>query len=245
MAPTNYKSSEYVDDSDLEGDEEQVFEPPKHYHKLSHPSKSFPKAKDKEIWLIKTPKDFPLEKLKTLPIAFTKNRVAESFDVGGSSYQVEEELSSASSSSSILPTTDINNKHTVFKAKHSSYKPTDLKITRFYNIKEVVNIPQIDFDKARIPREDVPQLKRLRMRHYPTGYGEKDFDISYDDGSDLEEGKPSKRARVNNEDESTQQHSPAKHLKEKKEKKDKKDKNDKKDKKDKKAKKEKKSKEGI
>ncbi|CCG20894.1 Rpa34 protein [Candida orthopsilosis Co 90-125] len=231
MAPTNYKSSEYVDDSDLEEDQEQVFEPPKHYHKLSHPSKSLPKAKDKEIWLIKTPKDFPLEKLKTLPIAFTKNRVAEPFDISGSSYQVEEELNPAASSS-IIPTTEINNKHTIFKAKHNSYKPTDLKISRFYNIKEVVNIPQIDFDKARAPREDVPQLKRLRMRHYPTGYGEKDFEITYDGDSDVEEGKAIKKTKVEDEATHKEVHNDSKHNKEKKEKKDKKEKKEKKSKKD-------------
>ncbi|KAG5421285.1 RPA34 [Candida metapsilosis] len=234
MAPTNYKSSEYVDDSDLEEDQVQPFEPPKHYHKLSHSSKSLPKTKDKEIWLIKTPKNFPLEKLKTLPIAFTKNRVAESFEVSGSSYQVEEELSPASSSS-IIPTTEINNKHTIFKAKHNSFKPTDLKISRFYNIKEVVNIPQIDFDKARVPRENVAQLKRLRMRHYPTGYSEKDFDITYDDDFDEEAGKSIKKVKVDEVQE--QKHSESKHHKEKKEKKDKKDKKDKKEKKEKKSKK--------
>ena len=216
MSPTNYKSSEYVDDSDLEDIEEQVFEPPKHYHKLSHPSKSLPKAKDKEIWLIKTPKDFPLEKLKTLPIAFTKNRVAEPFDIVGSTYQVEEELSSTSAST-IIPSTEINNKHTIFKAKHDSFRPTDLKISRFYNIKEVVNIPQIDFDKSRIPREDVPQLKRLRMRHFPTGYGEKDFKVTYDDDdSDVEEGKAVKRTRKEEpafDEPHKEQHSSSKHQK--------------------------------
>ena len=245
MSPTNYKSSEYVDDSDLEDIEEQVFEPPKHYHKLSHPSKSLPKAKDKEIWLIKTPKDFPLEKLKTLPIAFTKNRVAEPFDIVGSTYQVEEELSSTSAST-IIPSTEINNKHTIFKAKHDSFRPTDLKISRFYNIKEVVNIPQIDFDKSRIPREDVPQLKRLRMRHFPTGYGEKDFKVTYDDDdSDVEEGKAVKRTRKEEpafDEPHKEKHSSSKHQKENKDKKEKNEKKVKKEKKEKKEKREKKEK---
>ncbi|EMG49647.1 RPA34 DNA-directed RNA polymerase I subunit RPA34 [Candida maltosa Xu316] len=214
MAPS-YKSSEYINDSDSDLSEEEIkeYEPPRHFNKVSaskSSSSDFPSGlKDKEIWLIKTPRGFPIKELKKLPISFT-NDGNESFKVSNLSYQVNEDLNA--------DVGDSNNKHTIFTQKKKSYKPVSGKISRFYSIHEVVQIPEINLDKVVVPRENVEKIKRLRMRHFPTGYGADDYEFEdEEEEDDVDAGKVLKKAKTDE-----------KEPKEKKHKKDKKDKKEKK-----------------
>lgn len=240
MAPS-YKSSEYVHDSDSElsssGEEEiKEYVPPRNYNKFSSSSSNgkFPSSlKGKEVWLIKAPKGFPLKDLKTLSVA-KKNKGNESIKVNKISYKIDEDFDIDN---------DSNNKHTLFASKKAGFKPIDAKISRFYSIHEVVKIPSIDLDKVVVPRENVQKVKKLRMRHFPTGYGAKDYQIDgaqeeESEDEDVSSGKVLKKARV----ESKPQAEDEEDIKEKKTKKDKKEKKDKKDKTDKKDKKDKKEK---
>ncbi|RCK63656.1 DNA-directed RNA polymerase I subunit RPA34 [Candida viswanathii] len=229
MAPS-YKSTEYVHDSDLSSseDEEEIkeFTPPRNFNKFSSSSSSgkFPSSlKGKEVWLIKTPKGFPLKDLKTLSLA-KKNKGNEAIKVNKVSYKVDEDFDIDN---------DSNNKHTIFASKKSGFKPIDAKISRFYSIHEVVKIPKIDLDKVVVPRANVQKIKKLRMRHFPTGYGAKDYQFDdEEEEDDVSAGKVLKKAKVESkQDEEIEEVKEKKPKKEKKEKKDKKDKKDKKEKK--------------
>lgn len=214
MAPS-HKSDEFVYDSESGSDyEDAAFAAPKNYEKI--PMLDAKVALDnKEVWLIETPKNFPLAQLKTLPVLFTAKHVAddavETFDVELSSYQVNE-LRFAGDAAK-------------YKVLHKDMMLR--KIDRFYSIREVVRVPEIDFAAAVKPREDVAKVENLRMRHFATGYSAQDFDEAKPiPASRLDaDGKVLKRAKV-----------------EKKEKKEKAEKGDKKEKKEKKHKKEKKDK---
>ena len=144
----------------------------------------------------KTPKGFPLTDLKKLPISFS-GKSAESFKVNNLSYQVTEDLGASAS--------DTNNKHTIFSLK-KKFQTTREKISRFYSIHEVVDIPEIQLDKVVVPRQNVPKIKKLRMRHFPTGYGADDYQFDKEEeeeeeeeeseNDDVEAGKSFKKAKV-------------------------------------------------
>lgn len=210
MAP-KHKSEEFVYDSESGSDFEDVgFEAPKHYEKVPLLT---PNAKldNKEIWLIKAPKGFPVSKLKTLPVSFTSSKVSNSgvkpFELEGKNFQVNEETFSSDSAKYSIIHEDLLNK----------------KIDRYYTVRQVVKIPEIDFGKAIRPRQDVPKEENLRMRHFPTGYSAN----NYEEAQPLpesrldEDGKVIKKMKI-------EPASEKKHKKEKKEKKEKKDKKDKK-----------------
>lgn len=235
MAPS-IKSDKYVNEdvsSDESGDE--AFQPPKHFNKVTT-SKSF-KVGDKEIWLIKTPKGFPLHKVKTLPVSFTSSSIhsgAEPFKIDSSEYQVNEDVLDGDNE---LRKFSLISKNKIVKGKH---------FDRFYNIREVVQIPEIDFDKVTVARKNVRPVSRLRMRHFPTGYSAGDYDEANPELiSDKEEvfeseeetidishitkdeaGKAIKKAKLS--DDSKSKKDKKKDKKEKKEKKDKKEKKHKK-----------------
>ncbi|KAG7664079.1 RPA34 [[Candida] subhashii] len=219
MAPKVYKSSEYVQDSDVSSDEEdQEFKAPKHYHKLENKSKlDIKNLKEKEIWLIKAPKGFPLKDLKTLPVSFTATSIKsgpDSFKVDGNSYKVDEEFLSSTATGD-----DDSGKHTIFFKHSKAFKSSGQHISRVYNIRETVKIPKINFDQVVIPREDVPKIDNLRMRHFPTGYGANDFKVEDEAGDeDVAEGKVLKKVKVDESSSGKEK----KHKKDKKEKKEKK-----------------------
>ena len=115
--------------------------------------------------------------------------------VNNLSYQVTEDLGASAS--------DTNNKHTIFSLKRS-FRPLGEKISRFYSIHEVVDIPEIQLDKVVVPRQNVPKIKKLRMRHFPTGYGADDYQFDKEEeeeeeeeseNDDVEAGKVLKRQR--------------------------------------------------
>lgn len=208
------KSEAVVNDSESGSDYEDLeFEAPSSHSKFTLPPLGTSLDK-KEMWLIKTPKNFPLSKLKTLPVSFTAKRVSDSsvkpFSVDGHKYQVNEEHFSAASA-----------KYTVFHEKNTSSQPS-----RFLTIREVVEIPEIDFEKAIKPREDVPKEENLRMRHFPTGYGAPDFKEAQPGATQDADGKLTKKMKIDTGDADKAEVRD-------KEKKDKKDKKEKKDKKSK------------
>ncbi|CAN3372372.1 hypothetical protein DIURU_004170 [Diutina rugosa] len=162
------KSKEYVSDSDSENDE---FEPPKGFKPQQFGADFAKAAKDKEIWLIKAPKGFDMNELKKLPVSFTATSLKKGptpFTQNDVTYTVNEEL---------LTTENAPSKYTVLAGgKTGGLVSTSAKINRFYNIRETVSIPKIDFDAARVPRKDVEEVEGLRMRHFPTGYDANDFE---------------------------------------------------------------------
>lgn len=229
MAPS-IKSDKYVNDdvsSDESGDES--FQPPKHFSKVNT-SKSFKVSGDKEVWLIKTPKGFPLSKLKTLPVSFTSTSIyagAEPFKVDSTKYQVNEEVFGSENE---LRKFSLISKDKIVKDKH---------FDRFYNIRELVQIPEINFEKVNVARKNVKPITKLRMRHFPTGYAAGDYDeanpelVSDKDEVESEDetinishitkddsGKVTKKAKVSEESKAKKEKK--KEKKEKKEKKHKK-----------------------
>lgn len=213
----SHKSEDVVYDSESGSDyEDKPFQPPKHFRKIALPN---PKASslNKEVWLIKTPRDFPVSELKTLPVSFTatkiKNDGVKPFTVHNSDFQVNEEHFSSDTAKYAIVNGDLLNK----------------KIDRFFTIREVVRIPEINYETEVEPRQDVEKAENLRMRHFATGYAAKDFKEAHPiPESRLDaDGKVIKRQRLASD--------LADVKKEKKEKKEKKDK--KKEKKDKKKKK--------
>ncbi|SGZ57158.1 CIC11C00000004402 [Sungouiella intermedia] len=215
---SKHKSEEFVYDSESGSDFEDVgFEAPKHFEKVPLLT---PKTKigNSEVWLIKAPKGFPVSKLKSLPVSFTSSKVSDKgvkpFDLEGKSFQVNEETFASDSA-----------KYTII---HESL--LNKKIDRYYTVRQVVEIPEINYSRAIQARTDVPKEENLRMRHFPTGYSASNYiEAQPIPESRLDEdGKVIKKMRIE----------PASEKKEKKDKKEKKEKKDKKDKKkDKKKKK--------
>ena len=232
------KSDKYVNDSgsDLEG-EEETYVAPKNYHKYDLRSKFEPRD-NREIWLIKTPKGFPIEKLQTLPVSFgltSKNGLntsAATFKVENRSFQLYEESFAAESEA---------HKYSILGHKgENQLEPVEKTIDRFYNISEKIAIPDINYEKVVIPRKDVEKIDGLVMKHYPTGYGASDFEEARAPkrtASHSENGTHKKRKTESESGEKEKKEK--KDKKEKKEMKEKKEKKEKKDKKDKKEKKEK------
>lgn len=228
-----HKSNEYVDDSGSESDGEIEFQPPKHFHK-SKPASSVKIQNDKEIWLIKTPKGFPLKNLKTLPVSFTATSISNGpsrFNLNQKNFQVNEELLGTDTESSKYAVLTNENK--------KNFKIVGQDISRFYNIRESVDIPSIAMDEVVKPRKNIKEIKNLRMRHFPTGYGAEDFDEAKPQGGDVnasdtdseDDGKIVKKAKI--EEKSKSDKKDKKEKKETKEKKEKKEKKSKKEKKDK------------
>ena len=223
---SSLKSDKVVYDSESGSEyEDKAFEPPKHFRKIAIPTPQTT-AQNKEIWLIKTPRGFPVSELKTLPVSFTatkvKNDGVKPFKVQNSDFQVNEEHFSADTAKYHIVNNELLNK----------------KIDRFFTIREVVRVPEINYDVMVEPRKDVEKATDLRMRHFATGYAAKDFKEAHpipEPRLDAD-GKVVKRAKVAIENSEQKEDEESKDKKEKKEKKDKKDKKEKKDKKDKKKK---------
>lgn len=198
-----FKSDKYVQSDSSESEDEYEYAPPRHF-KPHHSKGGISKNQvgDKQIWLIKHPKDFKF-KVKKLPINFKSFK--SQIEIEKKTYEIVEQLEKNDQ--------DDYNKFQIFSGKDSKYTPTNLKINKMYNINEKVQIPNINMEKVKIDRDDVPKVSNLKMRHFPTGYDGADFGETVSSASELEPKKKDK--------------------KEKKEKKGKKDKKDKK-KKDKK-----------
>lgn len=187
-------SKDYVTDS--ESDEEQVFTVPKNYQKVV-PTKL---PTNKEIWLIKAPKGFNFDKLSKMPLSFNPMEESNPLEQNGKTFVIQEDL------------TDLVSEGAKFKVIGDGMR--DIK--RFYNVREKVKIPSINYDKVVKPRKDVRKVNGLQKQHFATGYGratgDETSDVEVDEDVDMDT-------------------TPVK-----KEKKDKKDKKEKKEKKEKKRK---------
>lgn len=223
-----FKSAEYVADSGSDSDaEENQFQLPKNFNKYTSQNKFPSEINNKEVWLIKVPKGFPIKKLSNLPVSFTSTSLEngpQKIKIDESLYQVNEEL---------LNSADVtNNKYKVL-VNNGKYIPFKSSIERFYNIRESIDIPEINYDKVVKNRKNVKKVTNLRMRHFPTGYSAHDYDeakVQHED--DKDDQKIIKKQKTQESD-----------INEKKDKKQKKDKKESKDKKERKKDKKEKEKE--
>lgn len=213
-------SSEYVSDSDTEetGNNEfhvPHYEVPKDYKKVKH-LKSVPtlqNSKDHELWLFKVPKGVDISKIKSLPLAKDST-----FQIGKENFQVElDELESKDNSNMAILSNSEKHSDVLNIATRND---KTVSFNKIFNINKTTKIPKIKYDKVRVPRENVPTIEGLIVRHHATGYD-----------AEEEETKPKEKSkkRKHEEEEEVTVSEP------KKEKKDKKDKK-KKEKKDKKKK---------
>lgn len=199
-------SKEYVSDSsdDEHHHEQDAFAVPDNYKQCKHLKKFHAPDADskKEVWLIKAPKSLDFGKLKTLPIDFSGDS-GSTIELGPKSYSVREDLGQEDGGSS--------GKYTFMTPNDKQTLAIDasLQIGKFFTISETVQIPEICYDKVRVPREDVVKVGGLKLRHFATGY-------------DGEEGQG------HEQEEQEDQPPLKKHKKDKKDKKEKKDKKKKK-----------------
>lgn len=221
-------SNEFVSDSDSEEtsyNEFRVphFEVPKDYKKLKHlknvPLLNNSTDKDHELWLFKVPKNLEISKMKSLPLD------------GNSQFQIDErvfkielnDLETQNSSNMTILSADKNDKNNDI-LKILNKKNKILNFDKIFTINYTKNIPDIQYDKIKVPRKNVPKIEGLKVRHFATGYEEEEEE------------------KVTNQKKETQQkkrkHDDIDNVELKDDKK--KSKKDKKDKKDKKKKKEKK-----
>lgn len=223
------------------------FVPPRKYTKqmgLKRPEALEEVGKKQQVWLIKLPQDVDVSEIKSIPVTGGEDE----FEIAGKVYSIASDdsgkgLGKEGKFTVLVPTK---------KDGISSFKASDLSITRFLDVCEKVKIPSIKYDKVVVQREDVEKETGLRMRHFPTGYYIKDYaearepvvpgpksGKSSSENSKSKKHSSDKHKRSHNEvdgsdDEEEERDKKKKDKKEKKEKKDKKDKKDKKEKKDKK-----------
>lgn len=267
----DYLSNERVDISDLESDvdSDYEFEAPKSFKKIEKFNKITELSKDsltnKELWLIKLPSDFNIEKLNKLPVSSNIGSITN-FNIKDQEYSLEEDITAQSAAASSVndsnknknkdttaTTTNNNNnnnndKYSIFISKKNQLKINpNLKFSRFYTISEKIKIPEINYNKVVIQRKDVEKEENLRMRHFPTGYDIDDFEEAsqpvipgkrkHDDEIDEIIGNTNKKSKKSNDDSDDEEDEEEVEATVKESKEDKKSKKDKKDKKHKKHKK--------
>lgn len=246
MAKGDIMSNEFVSDSESDNEiENQLFKVPKDFKKCEH-LKKFPldklsKKSEEEVWLLNIPSNLDISKLKTLPIDFKRT---SSVTVANQTYEIEQEKSKDNSNLVVMVP---GQKRDSLKILTKQDKP--FQFDKIFTISESTDIPDIDYSKIRLPREDVPVVEGLITRHFATGYDAADFGISEISNTskkinnptstvisqtkkapkaEEEEEEPSKKRHHHSHAEESDE-APSK--KKKKEKKDKKDKKHKKDKK--------------
>ncbi|CCF59092.1 hypothetical protein KAFR_0G00590 [Kazachstania africana CBS 2517] len=171
-------SKEYVSDSDVESDDNgQVFVAPADYKKCKH-LKKFPvdrlkdlRKSNSEIWLINFPASLDISKLKTLPVT---DNGSTSVKVSESLYEIEQNAKDAVENLSVLIPDDDRESLVVLNNK----KDANVKFDKVFTISESKDIPDVDVEKLKVSRKDVPQVDGLIMRHFATGYDAKDFDVT-------------------------------------------------------------------
>ncbi|TID28468.1 hypothetical protein CANINC_002463 [Pichia inconspicua] len=169
-------------------------------------------GKKEQVWLFKIPKDVDISKIKSLPVDSN-----ETFQIGDKTYSITEEINKD------------KNKFQVFipKDDDSKFENSGVEVTKYVDIVEHVQIPEINYSKVVVERQDVEKEEGLRMRHFPTGYYIKDFEEA------KEPYVPSASEKKRKAEDDEEEEPKKKSKKDKKEKKEKRDKKDKKSKKDK------------
>lgn len=205
-------SNEYVSDSDSEEPAHNEFhvphyEVPKDYKKVKHLKSVslLQDSKDHELWLFKVPKGVDISKIKSLPLAKDAT-----FQIGKQNFQVElDELESKDNSNMAI----LSN-----SGKHSDVlniatrNDKTVSFNKIFNINKTTKIPNIKYEKVRVPRENVPTVDGLIVRHHATGYD-----------AEEESTKPKENSKKRkHEEETASEPKKEKKDKKKKEKKDKK-----------------------
>ncbi|CAI4043542.1 DNA-directed RNA polymerase I subunit RPA34 SKDI_10G0690 [Saccharomyces kudriavzevii IFO 1802] len=219
-------SKDYVSDSDSEDEViSNEFSIPDGFKKCKH-LKSFPldsdntkKFKQQQVWLLKFPSKVDISKLKSLPIDF-ESSAAMSID--NHDYTVVEDtdietLSTQDNQSNMCLLAPSKNKENLQIAT-TGKDSAPLRFDKIISISEAAKVPAIDFDKVRVPRKDVPKVEGLKLEHFATGYGAKDFGVT--ENTVTKEHKKTSKKRSHQDDE--EEGSKDKKKKKKKEKKDKK-----------------------
>lgn len=218
-----YKSKEYLSDSDSDSENElvtSVFDKEFKTYKINSLSKipsSFNKniinkkkgSKSKQkLVFFKIPKNININEVE---IFQNKQKAIELITKDDTTFHLNEDSMVNTENLRLL----INGENA--EGKLIPLDDDVLKNIKCYTAIEKVVIPNIDFDASRIPRKNVVQLDSMSQEHFATGYDAKDYfndnEISVKD-IEIADDKKEKKAK-----------------KEKKEKKEKKDKKEKKSKK--------------
>lgn len=144
---SKFKSSEKVDfsdDSDRE-DTEVEYVAPRGFKKTEFEGVDLD---GKQIWVIKTNKNFKFDELNEL-------KLGKTIEVEGVKYTVEEDELTGKENYQIFN-------------KGKFLKSSDIKLI---NLVEKVEIPDINLAKCVEPRKDVMVIDGLKTQHYATGYG--------------------------------------------------------------------------
>ncbi|CCK69231.1 DNA-directed RNA polymerase I subunit RPA34 KNAG_0C01180 [Huiozyma naganishii CBS 8797] len=225
MAKPSTLSKEYISDSESETEtvQQQVpqFTVPTGYKKCKHlksiqlSKKIAKKNGDQELWLFKLPANLDISKLKTLPVGANGAQTILNNNI---QYSIESNSNAISENSNLtLLIPDASREALEPCNDKKSGKP--IQFNKIFTISETKTIPDINFDKVRVPRENVPKVDGLITRHYASGYDE----------SASEETSTKKRSHK--ESIATEVEEKGTKKKTKKDKKDKKKKKEKKDKK--------------
>jgi len=234
MARTDIMSNEFISDSESDNEMEQTFKVPSDFKKCDH-LKKFPldkltKKSEEEVWLINIPGHLDISKLETLPIDFKRT---SSVTVDKQTYEIEQEKNKDNSNLVIMVP---ESKRDSLKILTKQDKP--LQFDKIFTISESTDIPDINYERVRTERENVPVVEGLITRHFATGYNAADFGIS--ETSNMKKRETTNNVVAGNNETENYEHSKKRHHHHKEEgdeatsKKKKKEKKDKKHKKDKK-----------
>lgn len=219
MAKASALSNEYILDSesDSESGTIQNFKAPSDYKKCEHLKKfslkKLTKKSEEQVWLINIPASLDISKLKTLPIDFKRT---SSVVVDKQSYEIEQEKNKDNSNLVVLVPDD---KRDSLEVLTKDDKP--FEFDKIFTISESTDIPDIQYEKVRIPRENVPVVGGLITRHFATGYDANDFGIT-EEVSEKKKEHSKKRHHVHDDSEVAPSKKKKKDKKEKKSKKEKK-----------------------
>lgn len=183
---TSAISNEYISDSDSETESgNNVFQVPRFsvphdFKKVKH-LKHIPhlNSKDHELWLFKVPRDLDVSELKSLPVAEVGHN--GQLKIKNQDFEVElDELESKDNSNMAVLSTHHKESgpsdtlHIVKKSHHKGAKKVDdpIHFDKIFTINKTKDIPKIQYDKVRLPRENVPKIEGLIVRHHATGYGD-------------------------------------------------------------------------
>ena len=225
-------SNEFVSDSDSEETSHNEFrvphyEVPKDYKKLKH-LKSVPLLnnsvdKDHELWLFKVPKNLDISKIKSLPLDGHSQ-----FQVHDKIFKVELNNSEAQNDSNMTILAFDNNDKNKGILKILNKKNRVLNFNKIFTINYTTNIPDIQYDKIKVPRENVPIIEGLKVRHFATGYDEEGEEEEEEQKTKVvkqkEKTKPKKRKHDDDVDDVKLKDDKKKSKKDKKDRKKKKDK---------------------
>lgn len=168
-------SKEYISSSEEEnGGETAEFEPPVGYVRCKHLKKFHRKKSDEQLWLIKVPSSLDVSKLKSLPVDFSGKESGEAVITSeGRSYTVNMDVTQRdeqdSSNLTLLVPDESRDKLRVGGDKHKSWG-----FDRVFSVSEAATVPRIEYEQLRVPREDVVKVEGLQVRHFASGYDEKE-----------------------------------------------------------------------